>query len=224
MPKSKGSLQKIATQALLGQSEPQDEADRLLLALVLGYRTDIDKGTIKAFRQTGLLHFICLSGMNFGMVIGFVWWVCKTAGLMKPGRAVVCMITAVLFLLVVPENAPAFRAAVMCFAFCGSFIFRRKSNPFNSLALAAIVLLLIRPTELFEADWQLSFASVLGILLFCQSPIQWLPSTKTIDHPTGLPIWIKPGRLLTRTAAKIASATGSVFAVSFSRLAVELRV
>ena len=180
--KIRGSLQKVATQALLGQSEPQDEADRLLLALVLGYRAEIDKETLAAFRKTGLLHFICLSGMNFAMVIGFVWWVCKTAGLMKPARAVVCMITAVLFLLVVPENAPAFRAAVMCFSFCSAFIFRRRSNPFNSLALAAVVLLLIRPTELFEADWQLSFAAVLGILLFCPRFYPILRE-KTIEHP-----------------------------------------
>ncbi len=178
--KIRGSLQKIATQALLGQSEPQDGADKLLLALVLGHRTNIDRDTIKAFRQTGLLHFICLSGMNFAMVIGFVWWVCKTAGLTKPGRAVVCMITAVLFLLVVPENAPAFRAAVMCFAFCAAFIFRRKSNTFNALAMAAIVLLLIRPTGLFEADWQLSFASVLGILLFAK-PISNFLREKAAD-------------------------------------------
>jgi competence protein ComEC len=209
--KIRGMLQKTATQALLGQSEPQDEADRLLLALVLGYRVDIDRGTIKAFRQTGLLHFICLSGMNFGIVIGFVWWVCKTAGQMKPGRAVVCMIAAVLFLLVVPDNAPALRAAVMCFAFCAAFIFRRKSNPFNTLALAAIALLLIRPTELFEADWQLSFASVLGILLFEKHINSFLQ-----DKSSG---WFgeldKPG-LLTRTAAIITSAIGSVFAVSLA--------
>jgi len=42
----------------------------------------------------------------------------------------------------------------------------RRGNPVNTLSLAAIVLLLIRPTNLFEAGWQLSFASVLGILLF----------------------------------------------------------
>jgi competence protein ComEC len=46
-----------------------------------------------------------------------------------------------------------------------SFFFRRQSNPFNSLALAAIILLIIRPTEFFEVSWQLSFAAVLGILL-----------------------------------------------------------
>jgi len=180
--RTKAGLRRIAMEALLGGPYPDNQAEKLLLALVLGYRADIDRDTIKAFRQTGLLHFICLSGMNFAMVIGFVWWVCKTAGLLKRGRAVVCMMAAVLFLLVVPENPPAFRAAIMCFAFCGSFIFRRKSNPFNSLALAALVLLLIRPTGLFEAGWQLSFAAVLGILLFCPRFYPILRE-KTIDHP-----------------------------------------
>jgi competence protein ComEC len=180
--KTKSWLRKLATTALLGSPSPQSESESLLLALVLGYRTNIDKETYNAFRKTGLLHFVCLSGMNFAMVIGFVWWVCKTAGLMKPGRAIVCTITALLFLMVVPENAPALRAAVICFAFCASFIFRRRSNPFNSLALSAIVLLLMKPTGIFQPDWQLSFASVLGILMFCP-PFFLLLREKTIDHP-----------------------------------------
>jgi competence protein ComEC len=180
--KTKAGLRKIAMEALLGGPHPEDESERLLLALILGHRANIDAETLEAFRQTGLLHFICLSGMNFGIVIWFVWLVCKTAGLMKPASAVVCMLSAILFLLVVPENAPAFRAAVMCFAFCGAFIFRRKSNPFNSLALAAIVLLLIKPTGLFEAGWQLSFASVLGIMLFCPL-FFFILRERTIEHP-----------------------------------------
>lgn len=181
-PKAKSWLSRIAVNSLLGGPYPQDQSESLLVALVLGYRTNIDKETYNAFRKTGLLHFVCLSGMNFAMVIGFVWWVCKTAGLMKPGRAIVCTIAAVLFLMVVPENAPAFRAAVICFAFCASFIFRRRSNTFNSLALAAIVLLLMKPTGIFQPDWQLSFASVLGILMFCP-PFFSLLRDKTIDHP-----------------------------------------
>jgi len=178
----KAKLRKFAVNALLGGPYPQDQSESLLLALVLGHRANIDKDTYTAFRKTGLLHFVCLSGMNFAMVIGFVWWVCKTAGLMKPGRAIVCTITAAVFLMVVPENAPALRAAVICFAFCASFIFRRNSNSFNSLALAAIVLLLIKPTGIFQPDWQLSFASVLGILMFCP-PFFSLLREKTIEHP-----------------------------------------
>jgi competence protein ComEC len=51
-----------------------------------------------------------------------------------------------------------------CFIF-SSFLLRRRSRPINTLALSAIVLLLIRPSELFSMGWQLSFLSVLGILV-----------------------------------------------------------
>jgi competence protein ComEC len=166
--KMKRKAREIAVQSLLGSPYPQDENERLLQALVLGYRAEIDIATFEAFRKTGLLHFICLSGMNFGILIGVIWWLCKTAGLMKRGRAVVCMIAAAMFVLVIPSNPPAFRAAIICLVFCLSFFFRRQSNSFNSLALAAIILLMIKPTDLFDVSWQLSFASVLGILLFCQ--------------------------------------------------------
>jgi competence protein ComEC len=208
-PKAKSWLSRIAVNSLLGGPYPHDQSESLLLALVLGYRTNIDKETYNAFRKTGLLHFVCLSGMNFAMVIGFVWWVCKTAGLMKPGRAIVCTIAAILFLMVVPENAPALRAAFICFAFCASFIFRRRSNPFNSLALAAIVLLLMKPTGIFQADWQLSFVSVLGILLFSK-PIQKFLTETTSGW------FVEPGKrgLLSRSIFEIVSPITSAFAVS----------
>jgi competence protein ComEC len=166
--KIKRKLRQTVTQALLDSPHPQDQNQSLLQALVLGYRGDIDSKTYIAFRKTGLLHFVCLSGTNFAIVIGIIWWLCKTAGMMKPARAVVCIIAAILFLLVIPPNAPAFRAGIISFVFCASFLFRRRPSSVNSLSLAAIILLLIRPTELFEPSWQLSFAAVLGLLLFCE--------------------------------------------------------
>jgi len=208
-PKAKSWLSRIAVNSLLGGPYPRDQSESLLLALVLGYRTNIDKETYNAFRKTGLLHFVCLSGMNFAMVIGFVWWVCKTAGLMKPGRAIVCTIAALLFLMVVPENAPALRAAVICFAFCASFIFRRRSNPFNSLALSAVVLLLMKPTGIFQADWQLSFVSVLGILLFSKPVQNFLTETTS-----GWFVEPEKRNLLGRGIFEIVSLIASALAVS----------
>ena len=161
-------LRRAATSALVGDL-PQEQTSRgLLQALLLGYRRDIDSDTYRAFRKTGLLHFISLSGMHLGILVGIIWWLCKTAGFMKPARAVVCAVAVAVFLLVVPPRAPTLRAAIICWVFCASIIFRRRSNPINTLSLAAIILLLIRPTQLFEAGWQLSFAAVLGLLLFCE--------------------------------------------------------
>ncbi len=164
----KRKLRETATQALLGDTPPDSPGEGLLQALLLGYRRNIDSATYETFRKTGLLHFISLSGMHLGIFVGIIWWLCKTAGLMKHARAMICIIAISVFLLIVPPRAPTVRAAIIAFAFCISFFFRRRPNSINTLSLAAIILLLIRPTQLFEAGWQLSFATVLGIVLFCE--------------------------------------------------------
>ncbi len=166
--KFKSRFKNAATQALLGGPFPENQSEGLLQALLLGYRANIDSSTHRAFRKTGLLHFISLSGLHLGTLAWIIWWLCKTAGLLKRARAAICIIAIVIFLLIVPPRAPTLRAAIICFVFCLSFFFRRRSNPLNTLSLAAIILLLIRPTGLFEAGWQLSFASVLGILVFTE--------------------------------------------------------
>ncbi len=199
----------IATESLLGSRYAENQSDSMLKALVLGYRADIDSKTYEAFRKTGLLHFVCLSGMNFGILIGIIWWLCKAAGFMNRTRAFVCINAAALFLLVIPPNPPAFRAAVICFAFCAAFFFNRQPNSFNSLALAAVILLLIRPTNLFEADWQLSFATVLGILLFTDRIHFFL-----YEKITGLELFEKIPK--DNACVKTATRGGQIFLEAFS--------
>ena len=168
LTKIKRKLRQTTTQALVGELSIEQSSRGLLEALLLGYRRDIDSATYRAFYKTGLLHFISLSGMHLGILVGIIWWLCKTAGLMKPARAIICIIVIGIFLLIVPPRAPTLRAAIIGFVFCTSFFFRRRPNALNTLSLAAIILLLIRPTQLFEPGWQLSFASVLGILAFTE--------------------------------------------------------
>lgn len=166
--KIRRKLRTAATQALLGNLSEDDRNRGLLEALLLGYRSNIDGDTYAAFAKTGLLHFISLSGMHLGILVTIIWWFAKTAGLDKPAKAIVCTAAVIIFLLVVPTRPATLRAAVICFVFFGSVIFRRHSSHLNSLSLAAIILLLIRPTGVFEAGWQLSFCSVLGIILFTE--------------------------------------------------------
>jgi competence protein ComEC len=159
-------VRQVAAEAVLG-SVPSDEPGRgLVEALLLGYRGDIDSDTYKAFKRTGLLHYVSLSGAHFAVLIGIVWWMGKTLGLAKRSSAVLCTVAIAVFLLVVPAQAPSTRAGIIAWVFCASVLLRRHANPFNTLSLAAIILLLIRPSQLFAVDWQLSFACVLGILLF----------------------------------------------------------
>jgi competence protein ComEC len=210
--KIKRKAREVAVQSLLGSTYPQDESECLLQALVLGYKAEMDTATFEAFRKTGLLHFVCLSGMNFGIFVGMIWWLCKTAGLTRKTQAAVCIIAAAMFVLVVPSNPPAFRAAIICIVFCASYFFRRQPSHFNSLALAAVILLMIKPTDLFDVSWQLSFASVLGILLFAKPAEEFIYEKLTVLFEN--PLNGKP-RPYFRIVSKVASPVIAVFAVSF---------
>ncbi|MBN2591560.1 MAG: DNA internalization-related competence protein ComEC/Rec2 [Sedimentisphaerales bacterium] len=164
----KSKIRELAEVALLGDMT-NDESNGLLQALLLGFRGNIDSDTNEAFRKTGLSHFISLSGLHMGIIIGIIWWFSKITGFMKRGRSVICIIAIIIFLMVIPPKAPTLRASIIAMMFCLSFIIRRRAYPINTLSLSAIILLLIRPTQLFEAGWQLSFVSVLGIILFSKN-------------------------------------------------------
>jgi len=176
----KNRLRTIAAEALFGEASPDDESNAMLAALLLGQNRNLVPAVFDAFRQTGLAHFICLSGLHMGILAGFVWWVCRTAGFTKRPRAVVCIIVIALYLLIVPPRAPTLRAAIICCFFCLSILVRRSPNPLNTLSLSAIVLLAWRPMDIFSAGWQLSYTSVLGILLLCRRISNWLLE-RTID-------------------------------------------
>jgi competence protein ComEC len=159
-------LTDAASRGLL-ENAPSDTQDAAMLqALLLGERRNIDRDTYEAFRKTGLAHIISLSGMNLAILVGAIWWFSRLVGLSRRARAVVCIVATAAFLLVVPPMAPILRAAVIVWVYCLAVMLRRHVNPLNSLSLAAILLLLIRPTQLFEAGWQLSFSAVAGILAF----------------------------------------------------------
>ncbi|MHC4604224.1 MAG: ComEC/Rec2 family competence protein, partial [Planctomycetota bacterium] len=116
--KVRRKIRQTATTALLGGPVPENQSEALLQALLLGYRGEIGSSIYQAFRKTGLLHFISLSGLHLGILIGIIWWLCKTAGLMKRARAVICIITICIFLLIVPPRAPTVRAAIIGWVFC----------------------------------------------------------------------------------------------------------
>jgi len=195
-------LKSFATEALFSDDPGDDPADAMLAALLLGRRSNISADTYHAFRQTGLLHFISLSGMHLGILAALIWWLSKLAGLSKCWRAIICILITVIFVLIVPPRGPTLRAAFICWVFCASVIIRRRPNALNSLSLAAIVLLLLRPTELFNAGWQLSYTTVLGIIILQPSLSNWLLE-KTIDKAA---IFDQPPNKLTFSTRSIKTA------------------
>lgn len=166
LSKTQTILYRFTSKALLDESVTDNDVRSLVSALILGRRSNISPHIMAAFRDTNLAHFVSLSGMHVGLLAGSLWVMLRMTGLRKRPRAILCIILILLYAMVVPPRAPTMRALFLSCFFFASVLLKRQANPLNTLALSALVLLFFRPYELFSAGWQLSFMSVLGILLF----------------------------------------------------------
>ena len=171
--RARSLFQQRMAQTFVSPGQATSGNSAILQALLLGDRSDVPGTTLHDFQTTGLLHLISLSGLHVGILMSFVWLLSQCAGLLKPARSVLCLCVLAGFLWLVPLRAATVRAGVIAGLFCLAILLRQKLHPVNTLSLAAFILLFIRPTQLFEAGWQLSFSSVLGILLISTGLDAW---------------------------------------------------
>ena len=148
------------------EHSPDENVSSMLEALLIGNRKNISPEITRAFRNTGLAHFISLSGLHVGILLGFVWIVLNLFLTGKGIKATICILFIMLFMMVVPPVAPTVRACVIAIFMCLAIIFGKRAGLFNALAVSWMVILLIKPTEIYSAGFQLSFACVAGIILF----------------------------------------------------------
>lgn len=137
-------------------------------ALALGWRGDLDKGIQSQFRDTGILHLLCVSGLHVGLLAVIVGRLMVWVGKERRGRIIrgsVQMAAIWLFALLSGLAPATVRAALMFSLFVLSRMMGRRTPSFNILATAAIAMLFANPMLLFNIGWQLSFSAVAGILL-----------------------------------------------------------
>jgi competence protein ComEC len=143
-------------------------------ALLIGYKKNLDKELMNAYSNTGVIHIIAISGLHLGMIYSLLLWLFKPLNQIKKLQWVKrLMILLILwgFTLLTGAGASVLRAAVM-FSFLILAEHQKRPNQLiNTLAASAFCLLLYRPLFLWDIGFQLSYAAVLGIVVFSK-PIE----------------------------------------------------
>ncbi len=98
------------------------------------------------------------------IVILIVILLLKLIRLPRKSRLVITIPLLILYCLVTGASTPVVRATVMGIVFIISFLVRREPDIYNSLAVAALFILISNPGQLFDIGFQLSFASVIAIV------------------------------------------------------------
>jgi competence protein ComEC len=145
----------------------------LALALITGDQSKIPKEIQEAFSRAGVSHLLAFSGLNLTLVGGlsyylfrFLFSLSETLLLLINVRkwALFSTIFPVLGYTILAGMSPsAARALFMvCFGILALMI-NKYADLINSLALAALILLLLSPDALFLPSFQLSFVAVWAI-------------------------------------------------------------
>ena len=167
------------------------ETAGVLDATLLGNRYNLSYSASERFREGGTFHVLVISGLHISFIGGLVFLLMRRLTRRRILQFITPAIIVWAYSIAVGADASVVRAALM-FTFAGlATIVFRQSNSLNALGAAALVLLIHSPKELFDPSFQLTFLSVLAIvviawpLLLKLSAIgAWYPSRSTPYPPT----------------------------------------
>ena len=136
----------------------------LLAGLLLGERTDLPHELDEGFRLAGVYHVLAVSGFNVALLAAAVFALCHLARVGRRTSAVIAIVVVIGFAAVVGPEPSVLRAVVMAVLVLAALLLERDASVTNSLALAALVILAVRPGDLHDPGFQLSFAATAGIV------------------------------------------------------------
>ncbi|RJP86700.1 MAG: ComEC family competence protein [Desulfobacteraceae bacterium] len=155
------------------QSNKDGDAGAVLAALIIGDRGGITPALQEAFSRAGVSHVLAISGLHVGIVataafVFFNWVLSFFQPLLmrawtKKGAAMAAVFPVVFYGVLAGMPPSTQRAVVMAVVFLFTFLIERDHDLLNTIALAALVILIAHPPALFSISFQLSFAAVLSI-------------------------------------------------------------
>jgi len=133
-------------------------------ALVVGRRGSIEQDLQDQLLETGTIHLLSVSGLHMGIVAMALTYFAVLLGMRPAAQLLFVGVACLAFVAVTGAKPPVLRAASLVGVVLLARIMGRQNSPLNSLGLAAVWLLWINPTNLFQIGVQLSFLAVATLL------------------------------------------------------------
>jgi len=162
---------------------PSGGGRAVLRALLLGDRSRVTDAQRDRFAKTGLMHLLAVSGLHV-FLVGMVLYVLLRPLLMRfrlrwytveTFRAALTVLILGGYMLLTGGRASVVRAVIMASLFIGATLLQRSAHPLNTLGVAALVLLMVRPPAVFDVGFQLSMSAVAGIVTLNPRFLEGIP-------------------------------------------------
>ncbi|MEP4534231.1 MAG: ComEC/Rec2 family competence protein [Cyclobacteriaceae bacterium] len=169
---------------LIFEQIDQEREQAILAALLIGIKDHLDNETKLAYSSAGAMHVLAVSGLHVGIVYLLINLVFGFVKKKKAGQiAFIALAISLIwsYALVTGFSPSVLRASVMFSVILISQTISKSANIYNSLGIAAFVLLLYDPFLIHSVGFQLSFAAVFGIVFLQPKLVRLLmPNTKVM--------------------------------------------
>jgi len=142
-------------------------------ALTLGYKEDLDKDLRRHFQASGAAHVLAVSGLHTGIIYALLIALLTLGGRFRPmheNRLGRCAISLIIigamwgYAWLTGMTPSVVRAVLMVTIFEVGHMTYKRSFSINTIAAAAVLILLVKPTDLWSVSFQLSFAATAAIV------------------------------------------------------------
>jgi competence protein ComEC len=193
------------------------EPGEFLKGLLIGERSGIPVTTRQAFVNAGVAHVLAVSGSNVAVVAAVL---VAVLGFLRLPRLLnsIAVAGGVLFYMMITGNQPPIvRATIMALVLLFGRLVQRNTNAYNTLGIAALMILAIDSRQLYDVGFQLSFGAVLSIVFLYPRMNRWISRLKPSTRFRQAILW-----LLQLCAVSLAATLGTLplTALSFGRVSI----
>ena len=138
----------------------------LILAMTLGFRSDIPRKTMRTFRHAGTIHIFAISGLHVLLIAGIIAWCLGAFGISRKYWVITQAPMLAAYVFLTGGQPSAMRAGLMATIYYAAPLFGRRSDPLNAIACAVLILVPPNPEIVTDLGFILSFSMVTGIVIF----------------------------------------------------------
>lgn len=137
-----------------------------LRAMLLGERHLLTAEAETLFLRSGTMHLFAISGLHIGIIAVAINSALRLVRIPRVTAFAIGSLILLGYVDLIGLSPSAVRAWIMITCFHGARVLRAPSNPVAAISASALIVMLIDPTQLFSAGFQMSYAIVFMLLLY----------------------------------------------------------